>query len=475
MPQVSILIPALIDTDDKADWLIECLDSIKTQTLTDFEAIIVDDASPKSLDDARRHVADDGRFLFVRSPHRSGPALCRNTAAALAKSDALLPLDSDDKLATPEALQAMFAAWDEDRRRVVYGDLQRLVFDGRQWMAGKVIRLGEYSFDNVLDLRGIMPVTSMHSREAWEQGGGWKGRYNAGLEDVEYWIALGELGYCGKKVNALTLQYRKHDTSRTHNVRHVETVDGQPADEVMRRWIIEDHKDTFEGRFPMGCCGSRSGSPSSNGDSGGQMQMMSLSTNMNNNSLALDDTLPNVSGDSKIWVQYVGRRQKHSVKGRNTNLHYNVKGPGHKREVHISDIPQFEGKHEGPRMAFKVGVPAPVDHMPEPVVIEAPRPAERPAPEMAAIERMPDQTGPIPVVKVDNLPPTPTYDYDLGKLKLTERIQARYKPEEVHSMLQSESWSIQALAKASEADLTAYPGIGPAIARTVIQAAKEAL
>lgn len=226
MPQVSILIPALIDTDDKADWLIECLDSVKAQTLTDFEAIIVDDASPKSLDDVRRSVADDPRFIFVRTPTRSGPALCRNTAAGLAKADVLLPLDSDDKLATPEALRQMFDVWNQDHHKIVYGDLQRLVYDGRQWMAGKVIRLAEYDFENVLDLRGIMPVTSMHSREAWGQAGGWKSRYGAGLEDVEYWINLGELGYCGRKVNALTLQYRKHDTSRTHNVRHVETIPG---------------------------------------------------------------------------------------------------------------------------------------------------------------------------------------------------------------------------------------------------------
>ena len=50
MPNLSIIMPAYVDSYDKLDWMQEALESIQSQTFTDFEVIIIDDKSSISLD-----------------------------------------------------------------------------------------------------------------------------------------------------------------------------------------------------------------------------------------------------------------------------------------------------------------------------------------------------------------------------------------------------------------------------------------
>jgi glycosyltransferase involved in cell wall biosynthesis len=178
MTQISIITPAYIDTPEKGDWLKETIQSVQEQDFTDWEMIVVDDASPLALD-----IPDDPRVRVVRAAQQSKPSLCRNTAAALARSECLLPLDADDRLAAG-ALRAMYELWDADRKRVVYGDMQRL---------------------EPQDVRGTIPVTAMHSKEAHMRAGGWKEEFDAGLEDVEYWISCGLAGFCGYHIDLVTL------------------------------------------------------------------------------------------------------------------------------------------------------------------------------------------------------------------------------------------------------------------------------
>jgi teichuronic acid biosynthesis glycosyltransferase TuaG len=103
---ISVITAARIDNEEKADWLLEMVGSLQAQTLKEWELLIVDDLSshfPK--------LPDDERLRYFRTTENKGPAVARNTAAALAEYEAILPLDADDKLATPDTLARMFDAW----------------------------------------------------------------------------------------------------------------------------------------------------------------------------------------------------------------------------------------------------------------------------------------------------------------------------------------------------------------------------
>lgn len=339
---ISILTPAHIDSLEKLEWLNEAIASVQSQTLTDWELILVDDASPLEI---TLNTPEDERIRRVRTTYQRGPALCRNTAAGLANFEALLPLDSDDLLAGPEVLSHMFEMWQKDKSKFVYGWLQRLEKSPEgKWRTGKTIKLHDYTFKDSLDLEGICPITSMHSVEAHKAAGGWKGDLEAGLEDVEYWIACGRVGHCGQLLPELTLIYRRHEESRSHRLRMV-----NQREPEMRKKILAMHNDLYEGRLPMGCCG------------GGRPYIPPGNSLNATQFVARPTTLDQYPSSEKTWVEYVGQREgSFGIVGKYTQISYTINGPGHKIEVHKADLQVFErAMGANQQKAFSVGVPAP--------------------------------------------------------------------------------------------------------------------
>ncbi len=433
MPQVSVITPVYADTLPKVDWLKEALESVRSQTLSDFEVIVVDDCSPHPVASLRDWF--DERFRWFRTTEQRGPAMARNTAVALARAEAVLPLDADDLLADERSLEILHDAWKEKRDRVVYGDLQRYEADGSGgFRRARVVKLAEYEFRLSLNLNGLLPVTAMHSKECHAGAGGWKPDLDSGMEDVEYWIAAGKAGFCGRHVQAITLLYRWHEKSRSYFVRHVLQREGE-----MRTRIREMHKDVYEGRFPMGCCGSGGSSRASPGRSRSESQAARAPTTLNEYSSA-----------EKVWVQYRGKRKAtFGVLGQYTDIVYQVRGPGHKLEVHVNDLSRF--KRSGRGKDFAVGVQAPEEARPEPEAPPEAVPYVAPQPELAEIERLDRIAAGEPAPSLDAL--------DLGN---------------VRAALESDGWTVEKLAAAGLDELMKYKGVGPVTAAKIVNRAKEA-
>ncbi len=104
-PIVSVVMP----TYNRADRMGPTIDSLRRQTLTDFECIIVDDGS-RDADDLERMIAglDDDRFRVIRTPNR-GASAARNTGIDAARGQYVALLDSDDQF-LPEKLERSLAA-----------------------------------------------------------------------------------------------------------------------------------------------------------------------------------------------------------------------------------------------------------------------------------------------------------------------------------------------------------------------------
>jgi glycosyltransferase involved in cell wall biosynthesis len=251
MPKVSIITPIYCDTPEKVNWLNEMIGSVVRQTLTDWELILIDDKSPQSLDSVKQH-ATDNRLRWLPNAENFGPARTRNTAVAIAESDCILPLDSDDMLPNNETLEVMYNAWLMDKTKTIYGNIQLYKQKtSKLFERGKVIQLPHYSFQGAMNLEyGLMPVTTMHSKEAHYEAGGWKPELEHGREDLEYWIACGKAGFCGLKINHATLLYRKHEQSRDFRL-NFELKELQ----TMQFKIKDMHNDVYRGEYPMACCG----------------------------------------------------------------------------------------------------------------------------------------------------------------------------------------------------------------------------
>lgn len=94
----SPLVSVIVGVYNKERFIGECLRSVLAQTYTNWELIVVDDASTdNSLVEAERTIAGDSRARILRRGKNSGhPSVPRNNALAVAKGEILMLLDGDD-------------------------------------------------------------------------------------------------------------------------------------------------------------------------------------------------------------------------------------------------------------------------------------------------------------------------------------------------------------------------------------------
>src|SRR4051794_17844088 len=99
-PFASVIVPSY-----RAErFLGECLASVRDQSFSDFECIVVDDASPESDSlITAQFAATDHRFRAVRHLTNKGVSASRNTGLGAARGEFVLFLDADDIL-LPDAL-----------------------------------------------------------------------------------------------------------------------------------------------------------------------------------------------------------------------------------------------------------------------------------------------------------------------------------------------------------------------------------
>ena len=92
-----------------AQHLAETIDSIRRQTFTDWEYVIVDDASQDdSTQIVERAMTTDRRIRLIRRPERGGPYIAANDGLRQARGRFIARLDADD-LALPKRIERQLA------------------------------------------------------------------------------------------------------------------------------------------------------------------------------------------------------------------------------------------------------------------------------------------------------------------------------------------------------------------------------
>ncbi len=125
-PRTSVIVPAR----NADDTLATTLDSLRSQSDPDWEAILVDDASTdQTADIINYYVRQDRRFTGVRG-NGAGVAAARNTGLAVARGERLVFLDSDDWLdrCFLELMNGVLS--DDDTSVAVYCGYHRVFPDG---------------------------------------------------------------------------------------------------------------------------------------------------------------------------------------------------------------------------------------------------------------------------------------------------------------------------------------------------------
>jgi glycosyltransferase involved in cell wall biosynthesis len=202
-PLISVVVPV----HNTEPYLAQALESIRAQTYTRWELIVVDDGSTdRSVSVARSQAAQDPRIKVYEGP-RAGVAPTLNAGVALAEGDLIARMDADD-VAAPERF-AVQLDWMRTTGAEVcgswvawFGDLQ-----GAWWTPETHDGIARHQ---VINASLIHPTVMMHAEIARAN----PYRADFACEDYELWTRLVRSHRMGN-VPAVLLRYRRHPRQTT--------------------------------------------------------------------------------------------------------------------------------------------------------------------------------------------------------------------------------------------------------------------
>jgi glycosyltransferase involved in cell wall biosynthesis len=205
-------ITAVVTNYNYARFLEEAVESLRAQAGGPPRIVVVDDGSTDAGADAvLERVAAAGAEV-LRQENR-GVCAARNAGLAGLTTPYWLVLDADDRLA-PGALAAMRAPLERDPALGYAFGFMR--FFGA--LSG-VVHFPDYDPYRLL-YRHTIGLTALGRRAILDATGGYDAAF-AHYEDWELWVHALAHGFEGRRVDAVTLEYRRHgDTKYAGDRRH---------------------------------------------------------------------------------------------------------------------------------------------------------------------------------------------------------------------------------------------------------------
>jgi glycosyltransferase involved in cell wall biosynthesis len=196
-PLVSIIVPCY----NQGQYLDAALQSVAEQTYQDWEAIIVNDGSLDHTEEvAFEWVEKDKRFIYYANENQ-GLVKSRNFAITKAKGKYILPLDSDNQLIC-DFIECAVNAFEQNKNiGVVHGDALFFGVKEGYW------KVPQYDFEKML-ADNFIDSCAIYKKSLWEAVGGYDVNLpHNGLEDWEFWVALGNLNTIFHHLNKVTFKY----------------------------------------------------------------------------------------------------------------------------------------------------------------------------------------------------------------------------------------------------------------------------
>jgi hypothetical protein len=217
-PRVSVIIPV----HNRAKFLPLAVQSIQRGNFTDFEIIIIDNASTDdTLSVAENLAAEDSRISVIPLPDNV-IARALNRGIKAARGEYIAQLDSDDEY-TPDTLEVMVSHLDRNRDWALAISYYELMDEGGTTLDEfGVIKHLEYNRNNILRVDGAGAVR-VWRRAAIEEFGGFNERdFGHYGEDYDLVLKVGEKYEVGR-VHQVLYRYRRHpgnsDILRPHQMK----------------------------------------------------------------------------------------------------------------------------------------------------------------------------------------------------------------------------------------------------------------
>lgn len=229
-PEISVVMPAY----NAEEYVTEAIESILNQTFTDFEFIVVNDASTdKTLDIITAFAQKDKRIKIINNQKNLYIAGALNKGIEAAQGKYIARMDADD-VSMPNRLQSQYDLLEQDSGIAVAGG-NILLIDKN----GKDIGYRTYPATNK-ELKARMfkhspfaHPTTMYRRDVFNEFGGYNPVWSPS-EDIDLWFKIGSK-YKFASVPEYIFKYRYFsDSSSNKKIRHVELITLQMRYNAMR-------------------------------------------------------------------------------------------------------------------------------------------------------------------------------------------------------------------------------------------------
>jgi len=225
MPRLSVIIPAF----NASSFISQAIESVLTQTYTDYELIVVDDGS---TDDTASLVMRYGERLQYVYQKNQGLSSARNTGIAKAEGGLLAFLDADDYWGR-EKLEHQVTLLDSSAETgVVYTALKVVDSDGREIGERGCLRRG-HLFSSLLTKNYVTPSSAIVRRECLEKAGTFDENLSA-AEDWDLWLRIAPF-YPFDFVDLPLTFYRVHEGSMHKDLDRMERNVFQVLDKLFKR------------------------------------------------------------------------------------------------------------------------------------------------------------------------------------------------------------------------------------------------
>jgi len=207
---VTPLVTVIVSLFNYKKYIADCLDSVKSQTISKLNLVVVDDCSTdQSLEKTRKWLSENGsrfdEYILAKHNINSGLAHTRNTAVSLATTKYVFILDADNLL-YPRCLESLIEALENCEASFAYSYLEEFG-DGNRLKNIKTWNPDTLAAVNTIDAMVLL------RKVVWEKVNGYSIMPVMGWEDYELWFKIARAKGWGVQVPEVLARYRVHRAS----------------------------------------------------------------------------------------------------------------------------------------------------------------------------------------------------------------------------------------------------------------------
>lgn len=231
VPSVTVIISLY----NYQQYIEECLESVKKQTLRSFDLLVVDDCSQdNSAMIVKKWMHQNyprfNRCCLLRHKQNMGLAQTRNTAFHQARTSYVFVLDADNSL-YPRCLERHLAVLSECDASFSYSYLE--VFGAVRGLQNTILWDKDVlQFGNMVDAMVLM------RKKAWEEAGGYSIMEVMGWEDYDLWFKISNNRGWGILVPEILARYRVHTKSMLRTITN-------PKSDRLREILLDSYPQYF--------------------------------------------------------------------------------------------------------------------------------------------------------------------------------------------------------------------------------------